>query len=94
MSTLHHLVSEGKVRYLAASSMWTFQLAQLQHVAALNGWTRIVAMQSHYNLIYREEEREMIKFCKETGIGVLSASYCLSNCCEMRNGGTISDNSL
>ncbi|KZZ91738.1 Aldo/keto reductase [Moelleriella libera RCEF 2490] len=72
MSTLHHLVCTGKVRYLAASSMWTFQLARLQHVAEVNGWTKIVAMQSHYNLIYREEEREMTKFCKMAGIGLLA----------------------
>ncbi|CAH0049400.1 unnamed protein product [Clonostachys solani] len=72
MSTLHQLVCSGKVRYLAASSMWAFQLAQLQCVAALNGWTRIVAMQCHYNLLYREEEREMVKFCNMTGVGILS----------------------
>lgn len=72
MSTLHGLVCAGKVRYLAASSMWAFQLAQLQHVAAQNGWTGMVAIQCHYNLIYREEEREMLKFCKTAGIGVLS----------------------
>lgn len=72
MSTLHHLVCTGKVRYLAASSMWAFQLARLQHVAEVNGWTKIVAMQSHYNLVYREEEREMTKFCKMAGIGLLA----------------------
>lgn len=76
MSTLHQLVCDGKVRYLAASSMWAFQLAELQRVAALHGWTKIVAMQSHYNLIYREEEREMLKFCRMAGIGVLSVNMC------------------
>ncbi|KAK8137623.1 aldo-keto reductase-like protein [Apiospora sp. TS-2023a] len=71
MGTLHGLVTSGKVRYLAASSMWAFELAQLQCVAELRGWTKIVAMQNHYNLLYREEEREMIKFCKRTGVGIL-----------------------
>lgn len=72
MSTLHGLVCAGKVRYLAASSMWAFQLCQLQNVAARHGWTGITAIQCHYNLIYREEEREMLKFCESAGIGVLS----------------------
>ncbi|KAK8045046.1 Aldo/keto reductase [Apiospora rasikravindrae] len=72
MSTLHSLVASGKVRYLAASSMWAFELAQLQCVAEIRGWTKIVAMQHHYNLLYREEEREMIKFCQRTGVGMLS----------------------
>lgn len=74
MGTLHGLVASGKVRYLAASSMWAFELAQLQCMAELRGWTKIVAMQHHYNLLYREEEREMIKFCKRTGVGMLSVS--------------------
>ena len=74
MSTLHSLVLDRKVRYLAASSMWAFQLAQLQSVATLNGWTKIVAMQSHYNLIYREEEREMMKLCESSGVGVLAVN--------------------
>ncbi|KAK6851194.1 hypothetical protein PG995_009547 [Apiospora arundinis] len=74
MGTLHGLVASGKVRYLAASSMWAFELAQLQCMAELRGWTKIVAMQHHYNLLYREEEREMIKFCKRTGVGMLSWS--------------------
>ena len=76
MGTLHGLVAGGKVRYLAASSMWAFELAQLQCVAELRGWTKIVAMQHHYNLLYREEEREMIKFCERTGVGMLSVSTC------------------
>ncbi|KAK8069462.1 hypothetical protein PG994_006078 [Apiospora phragmitis] len=74
MGTLHGLVAGGKIRYLAASSMWAFELAQLQCVAKLRGWTKIVAMQHHYSLLYREEEREMIKFCKRTGVGMLSWS--------------------
>lgn len=72
MSTLHGLVCAGTVRYLAASSMWAFQLCQLQSVATRHGWTGITAMQCHYNLIYREEEREMLKFCESAGIGVFS----------------------
>lgn len=71
MRALHDLVSSGKVRYLAASSMWAFELATLQFVAEKNRWTPFVAMQNHYNLLYREEEREVIKFCNRTGVGLL-----------------------
>ncbi|KAL1592793.1 hypothetical protein SLS60_011209 [Paraconiothyrium brasiliense] len=71
MKALHDLVQSGKVRYLGASSMWTYQFAQLQHVAEKNGWTKFVSMQNLYNLTYREEEREMNKFCKETGVGTI-----------------------
>jgi aryl-alcohol dehydrogenase-like predicted oxidoreductase len=71
MEALHDLVRAGKVRYLGASSMWTWQFAQLQHVADLNGWTRFVAMQDQYNLIMREEEREMHPYCLDEGVGVL-----------------------
>lgn len=51
--------------------MWTWQFAQLQHVAALHGWTKFVSMQNHYSLLYREEEREMIPYCKATGVGLI-----------------------
>ncbi|RYP80124.1 hypothetical protein DL769_002610 [Monosporascus sp. CRB-8-3] len=71
MQALHQLVMSGKVRYLAASSMWTYQFATLQSIAERNSWTKMVAMQNHYNLLYREEEREMIKYCRKTGVGIL-----------------------
>ncbi|MFC6019149.1 aldo/keto reductase [Plantactinospora solaniradicis] len=71
MEALHDLVRAGKVRYLGASSMWTWQFAQAQHAADLGGWTRFVSMQDQYNLIMREEEREMLPFCLDQGVGVL-----------------------
>ncbi|KAF3924355.1 hypothetical protein AA313_de0200919 [Arthrobotrys entomopaga] len=71
MKALHDLVCMGRVRYLGASSMWAFQLATLQYIAQANGWTKFVSMQNHYNLLYREEEREMNKFCHENRIGLL-----------------------
>jgi aryl-alcohol dehydrogenase-like predicted oxidoreductase len=71
MKALHDLVQSGKVRYIGASSMWTYQFAQMQFCAERNGWTKFVSMQNHYNLLYREEEREMNKFCDETGVGLI-----------------------
>ncbi|KAF2472342.1 Aldo/keto reductase [Lindgomyces ingoldianus] len=71
MQALHDLVKSGKVRYLGASSMWAYQFATLQHTAEKRGFTKFVAMQNHYSLLYREEEREMNQFCKETGVGVI-----------------------
>jgi len=71
MATLDGLVRAGKVRYLGASSMWTWQFAKLQHAAGRAGDARFVAMQSHYNLAYREEEREMIPYCRDSGVGVV-----------------------
>jgi aryl-alcohol dehydrogenase-like predicted oxidoreductase len=71
MEALHDLVRSGKVRYLGASSMAAWQFVQAQYVADLNGWTRFVSMQDQYNLIMREEEREMLPFCLDQGIGVL-----------------------
>lgn len=59
----------GKVRYIGASSMFAFQFIGLQNVADKNGWTKFIAMQNQYNLIYREEEREMIPACRELGVG-------------------------
>lgn len=70
MKALHDLVQVGKVRYLGASSMWATQFARLQFVAEKNNWTKFVSMQNYYNLCYREEEREMIRFCKDTGVGL------------------------
>lgn len=69
MKSLHDVVERGKVRYLGASSMKAFEFAQLQFIAVKNGWTRFISMQNYYNLIYREEEREMIPFCKENDFG-------------------------
>lgn len=71
MKALHDLVESGKVNYIGASSMWTYQFARLQFVAEKNGWTKFVSMQNRYNLCYREEEREMNRFCKETGVGII-----------------------
>jgi aryl-alcohol dehydrogenase (NADP+) len=71
MEALHDVVKAGKVRYLGASSMHVWQFAKAQYTADLHGWTRFVSMQNHYNLIYREEEREMIPFCIDQGIGLI-----------------------
>jgi 1-deoxyxylulose-5-phosphate synthase len=71
MSALHDVVRAGKARYIGASSMYAWQFAKAQHAAASNGWTRFVAMQNHYNLVYREEEREMIPQCIDQGVGVI-----------------------
>jgi aryl-alcohol dehydrogenase-like predicted oxidoreductase len=71
MEALDDVVRAGKARYLGASSMWTWQFAQLQHAADLNGWTRFVSMQDQYNLIMREEEREMLPYCLDQGVGTL-----------------------
>jgi aryl-alcohol dehydrogenase (NADP+) len=71
MLALHDVVRSGKARYLGASSMYAWQFAKAQCVAALNQWTRFVSMQNHYNLVYREEEREMLPLCRAEGIAVL-----------------------
>jgi aryl-alcohol dehydrogenase (NADP+) len=71
LEALHDVVRAGKARYIGASSMHAWQFAQALYVADLNGWTRFVSMQNHYNLIYREEEREMIGLCIDQGIGVI-----------------------
>jgi aryl-alcohol dehydrogenase-like predicted oxidoreductase len=71
LQALDDVVRAGKVRYLGASSMPAWRFAKMLSTADANGWTRFVAMQNHYNLIYREEEREMIPLCLEEGIGVL-----------------------
>ena len=71
MAALHDVVRAGKVRYLGASSMWTWQFGKMQHAADLNGWTRFVTMQDHYNLLAREEEREMLPYCVDSGVGVI-----------------------
>jgi len=71
LEALHDVVRAGKARYLGASSMPAWQFAKLLYTADLRGWTRFITMQNHFNLIYREEEREMIPFCIDQGIGVL-----------------------
>jgi aryl-alcohol dehydrogenase-like predicted oxidoreductase len=71
LEALHDVVRAGKVRYLGASSMPAWQFAKLLYTADAHGWTRFVTMQNHYNLLYREEEREMIPFCLDQGVGVL-----------------------
>ncbi len=71
MEALHDVVKAGKVRYLGASSMWAWQFAKMQQVAEHHGWTRFVSMQNHYNLVYREEEREMIPLCRDAGVAIL-----------------------
>ena len=68
MGALHDIVKAGKVRYIGASAMYAWQFQKALHVAEKNGWTRFVSMQNHYNLIYREEEREMLPLCAEEGI--------------------------
>jgi len=71
MEALHDVVKAGKARYIGASSMWAWQFAKAQHVAERNGWTKFVSMQNHYNLLYREEEREMLPLCLDQGVGVI-----------------------
>ncbi len=71
MGALEDVVRAGKARYIGASSMFAWQFAKAQHVADARGWTRFVSMQNHYNLIYREEEREMIPQCVDQGVGVI-----------------------
>ncbi len=71
MEALHDVVKAGKARYIGASSMFAWQFAQSLYLSKLHGWTRFVSMQNHYNLIYREEEREMIPLCIDQGIGII-----------------------
>ncbi len=71
MQALNDVVKSGKARYIGASSMFAWQFAKAQYTADLHGWTRFVSMQNHYNLVYREEEREMIPLCIDQGIGLI-----------------------
>ena len=71
MEALHDVVRSGKVRYIGASSMWTYQFAMMQACAEKNGWTKFVSMQNHHSLLYREEEREMNRYCKLTGVALI-----------------------
>lgn len=71
MEALHDLVKMGKVRYIGASSMWAYQFAMMQACAEKNRWTKFISMQNQHSLLYREEEREMNKYCQETGVGLI-----------------------
>jgi aryl-alcohol dehydrogenase-like predicted oxidoreductase len=70
LAALDHLVTQGKVRYIGASSMYAWQFQRLLSMSDQNGWARFATMQNHYNLVYREEEREMMPLCEDQGIGV------------------------
>lgn len=71
MEALHDVVRSGKARYIGASSMYAWQFAKAQHTAEIHGWTKFVSMQNHYNLLYREEEREMNPLCADQGVGLI-----------------------
>jgi aryl-alcohol dehydrogenase-like predicted oxidoreductase len=71
LEALHDVVKAGKVLYLGGSSMFAWQFAQLQLTAKMHGWTQFISMQNHYNLVYREEEREMNPYCVKTGVGLM-----------------------
>ncbi|MFB8279053.1 aldo/keto reductase [Nocardia colli] len=71
MNALNDVVAAGKARYIGASSMFAWQFAKAQQVAEAHGWTKFVSMQNHYNLVYREEEREMIPLCRDQGVGII-----------------------
>jgi len=71
MEALHDVVKAGKVRYIGASSMYAWQFSKMQYTAELNGWTKFISMQDHYNLLQREEEREMLPLCIDQGVGVI-----------------------
>jgi aryl-alcohol dehydrogenase-like predicted oxidoreductase len=71
MRALHDLVQLGKVRYIGASTMYATQFARMQFCAERNGWTKFISMQNQYSMLYREEEREMIRFCNDTGVGLI-----------------------
>ncbi|KAG7916885.1 hypothetical protein KL905_004615 [Ogataea polymorpha] len=74
MEALHDVVKSGKVRYIGASAMRAYQFVEMQHVAEIHGWTKFISMQSYYSLFYREEEDEMIAYCKKTGVGLIPFS--------------------
>jgi aryl-alcohol dehydrogenase-like predicted oxidoreductase len=74
MEALHDIVRAGKVRYLGASTMYAWQFAKMNHAASMNGWTPFVNMQCQYNVLYREEEREMLPYCRDQGIAVTTFS--------------------
>ncbi len=74
MQALHDIVRAGKARYIGASAMFAWQFAKAQFTADLQGWTRFVCMQNHYNLLYREDERELLPLCQDQGVGVIPFS--------------------
>src|SRR6266851_9467671 len=74
LEALHDVVQAGKARYIGASSMWAWQFAEALALSDRRGWARFVSMQNHYNLVYREEEREMLPLCRAEGIGVIPYS--------------------
>jgi aryl-alcohol dehydrogenase-like predicted oxidoreductase len=74
MEALHDIIKAGKVRYIGASSMYAWQFAKLQHAAAMHGWTRFVAMQNQYNLLRRQDERELMAMCADMGVGIVPYS--------------------
>jgi aryl-alcohol dehydrogenase-like predicted oxidoreductase len=74
MEALHDIVKAGKVRYIGASSMYAWQFAKLQHAAELHGWTRFVSMQNQYNLLRRQDERELMAMCADMGVGIVPYS--------------------
>ena len=80
MRALHDVVQSGKARYIGASSMYAWQFAKAQETARAHGWTPFVSMQNHYNLIYREEEREMIPLCIDQGVGIIPWSPLARGC--------------
>ncbi|MCL6671753.1 aldo/keto reductase [Streptomyces panaciradicis] len=92
MEALHDLVKAGKVRYIGASSMYAWQFSKMQYTAERHGWTKFVSMQNHYNLLYREEEREMLPLCADQGVGVLPWSP-LARGRLTRDWGTVTDRS-
>jgi len=71
MEALNDVVRAGKARYIGASSMFAWQFAKARHTAEMHGWTKFVSMQNHLNLVYREEEREMLPLCRDMGVGVI-----------------------
>ena len=91
MEALNDVVRAGKARYIGASSMYAWQFAKALHVSEKHGWAKFVSMQNHYNLIYREEEREMIPLCKDQGIGLLPWSPMARGyfSAERKSGGTV-----
>ncbi|MEU8849160.1 aldo/keto reductase [Streptomyces sp. NPDC048564] len=92
MEALHDLVKAGKVRYIGASSMYAWQFSKMQYTADRHGWTKFVSMQNYYNLLYREEEREMLPLCADQGVGVLPWSP-LARGRLTRDWGTVTDRS-
>src|SRR3989440_10308496 len=74
MEALHDIVKAGKVRYIGASSMYAWQFAKLQHTAEMHGWTQFVAMQNQYNLLRRQDERELLPICADMGVGAVPYS--------------------